>query len=465
MTDRQAVMVTSTNPERRLTAILAADIVGYSRLMGADEEGTLAQLKALHQVVIAPKISEHRGRIVDTAGDGMLVEFASAVDATRCAIEIQRQMIERSADTPASRRMQLRVGINIGDVIVEGERIYGDGVNVAARLEGIAEPGGICISEDAYRQIRGRVDGDFQEIGEQQLKNIARPVRVYRLRLGRARAPIIPAVQLKRFAAGTLALLLLVGLIGIYQMNMTLWVLRALGVSARTDASGTAPEPAAPRSARSLQLEATALLHDALLARMAAYAIPADEAEAAARNYEMELAHKAIAASLEKHRTFSSARWVNANGARIAALEGCQIENATVCGVIAVDDQVEPLRDGQPALQDMPRARYAGLFDPDQVPDTRAEVVRRADVQNYRSAAEPKAVALHLSGRMFVAVDAKSQFEAESQALAACNDDPVVKRAVRLGSPCFLYAVGNQVVLGQRLLKPLSRQSADPAPR
>jgi adenylate cyclase len=138
--------------ERRLTAILAADVAGYSRLMGVDEEGTLTALKGYRGDISDPKIAEHRGRIVNTAGDGFLAEFASAVDAVRCAMEIQRGMAEHNASTPEDRRIELRIGVNIGDVIVDADDIYGNGVNIAARIEGLASPGSICLSESAYRQ-------------------------------------------------------------------------------------------------------------------------------------------------------------------------------------------------------------------------------------------------------------------------------------------------------------------------
>ena len=165
--------------ERRLAAILAADIAGYSRLMGADEEGTLARVKTHRRELIDPKISEHKGRIVKTTGDGILIEFPSVIEALACAVAIQRGMVERNAGTPEEERITFRVGVNLGDIIVEDGDIHGDGVNIAARLEGIAEPGGICISEDAFRQVQGKVDAAFADIGEQRLKNIARPVRVY----------------------------------------------------------------------------------------------------------------------------------------------------------------------------------------------------------------------------------------------------------------------------------------------
>ncbi len=167
--------------ERRLAAILAADVVGYSRLMGEDEAGTLAALKSHREELIDPKVAAHHGRIVKLMGDGALVEFASVVDALECAIEIQRAMAERNGEVPEDRRIEFRVGINLGDVIVEGEDIYGDGVNIAARIEGLAEPRGICISGTAFDQVRNKLGLGFEYLGEQQTKNITEPVRVYRV--------------------------------------------------------------------------------------------------------------------------------------------------------------------------------------------------------------------------------------------------------------------------------------------
>ncbi len=171
--------------ERRLAAVLAADVAGYSRLMGADEEGTLARLNAHRREFLEPTIAEHNGRIVKRTGDGILIEFGSAVDATRCAIQTQRGMAQRNADVPAEQRIEIRIGIHVGDIIIEEGDIFGDGVNIAARLEGIAEPGGICISDDTFRQVRGKIDAAFEDSGDRQLKNIEHPVRVYQVQLGR----------------------------------------------------------------------------------------------------------------------------------------------------------------------------------------------------------------------------------------------------------------------------------------
>jgi adenylate cyclase len=179
--------VPSERVERKLAAILAADVAGYSRLMGVDEEGTLARLKAHRRELIDPKIAEHHGRIAKTTGDGLLVEFASVVDAVGCAVELQQQVSARNASVPADKRIELRVGINLGDIIIDGDEIYGDGVNIAARLEGLAEPGGICISQTVLDHARGKVPFDIEDWGARALKNIAQPVHVYRVRFDGSR--------------------------------------------------------------------------------------------------------------------------------------------------------------------------------------------------------------------------------------------------------------------------------------
>ena len=182
--------------ERRLAAILAADVAGYSRLIGLDEEGTLARLKAHRRELIDARIAEHKGRVVKTTGDGILIEFPSVVAALRCAVEVQRGIVERNAGEQEDRRIEFRVGIHQGDIVVDGADILGDGVNVAARLETIAEPGGICISARVHEDAVGRLDLRFEDMGEQQLKNIARSVRVYRVALGDGRTAAGPTVAL-----------------------------------------------------------------------------------------------------------------------------------------------------------------------------------------------------------------------------------------------------------------------------
>src|ERR1700720_714593 len=165
--------------DRRLAALWAADVVGYSRLMGEDEEGTLAALKAIRRELTDPRIVEHRGRIVKTTGDGLLAEFASVVDAVRCAVDVQRGMATRNAEVIEDKRIEFRIGVHVGDIIIEDDDIFGDGVNVAARLDGLAEPGGICVSARVQEDAEGRLDVAFEDVGEQALKNIARSVRAF----------------------------------------------------------------------------------------------------------------------------------------------------------------------------------------------------------------------------------------------------------------------------------------------
>jgi adenylate cyclase len=185
--------LTDERVARRLAAILAADVAGYSRLMGGDEEGTLARLKAVRKTIVDFKIEQHRGRIVKTTGDGLLAEFASAVDAARCAVEVQSGMAEQNAGVPQGKRIEFRIGIHVGDIIIDDNDIFGDGVNIAARLEGIAEPGGVCISDDTHRQIRGKVDISFHDMGSQSLKNIAEPMRAWRLLMDASSSGTPPA--------------------------------------------------------------------------------------------------------------------------------------------------------------------------------------------------------------------------------------------------------------------------------
>jgi adenylate cyclase len=181
--------------KRKLAAILAADIAGYSRLMGADEAGTFARLKEYRRELIDPKNKQYRGRVVKTTGDGILMEFPSVVDAVSAAIEVQRGMRERNADIPPEKRIEFRIGINLGDVIIEGRDLYGDGVNIAARLEGLAEPGGICISQTVFNHTCGKITFDIEDLGEQHLKNIAQSVRVYRIVVDPARRGTISRAQ------------------------------------------------------------------------------------------------------------------------------------------------------------------------------------------------------------------------------------------------------------------------------
>src|SRR5689334_21018850 len=226
----------TTRVERRLTAILAADVVGYSRLMGRDEQGTLERLKAHRKELIAPLLAEHRGRIVKLMGDGALCEFASVVDAVACAVAIQQGMAGREQELPEADRIQFRIGINTGDVLIEGDDIYGDGVNVAARLEGLATPGGICISGWVHEEIVRKLAVGFIPMGAQRVKNIADPVEVWRVVPGgggAARAePVRRRLAFKPVLAAALALVLAVGVgAGGWWWHQTREPVRAAGSS------------------------------------------------------------------------------------------------------------------------------------------------------------------------------------------------------------------------------------------
>src|SRR6516162_8351231 len=196
---------------RKLAAILAADVAGYSKLAAADEERTLARLRALRSDLFDPTIALHHGRVIKRTGDGILIEFRSVVDAVRCVIEVQNGMLERNAGLPPDRRIELRVGIHLGDVVEESDGdLMGDGVNIAARLEGIAKPGAICLSEDAYRQVKSRLDLSVSDLGSTQLKNIVEPVRVYSVEVGKPARAIKSVAQKQR----SLFVLLGAGVIG-----------------------------------------------------------------------------------------------------------------------------------------------------------------------------------------------------------------------------------------------------------
>ena len=181
--------------ERRLAAIMVADVVGYSRLMGRDDAGTLARLKACRHELLEPLVSEHRGRIIDFPGDNALCEFASVVDAVECAVTIQRGVAEREREVPRPDRIYFRIGVNLADILAEERGLYGDGVNVAARLEQLCEPGGVAVSGTAYDYLRGRVERELEYVGERRLKNIERPVRVYRVLVARVATPPSPSAD------------------------------------------------------------------------------------------------------------------------------------------------------------------------------------------------------------------------------------------------------------------------------
>jgi len=418
--------------QRRLLAVLVADIVSYSRLMAEDEADTFHRVKDLQTSLITPATERNRGRIVKWTGDGFLATFDSAVDAVRAAVEIQSGAAAAAATAADDRRIRFRIGINAGDVIIVPGDVYGDTVNVAARLETAAPAGGICISRGVRDTVRGKFSVDFEDRGELTVKNIPDPVGAFDVRfdpiawtMGRQQAPRRPARRWLPFAlaAGIAAVIALVGGVAWYAMTTT--------------------RPSPPPTSK---------LRAELVAWLAAVVPTLNggrSKEDRARDYETSSNHKAQAVSLDPPGTFRAAARPTPENAETAALEGCQVFFGRPCALAAVNDSVQPLpKDGVFPRRDMPRARYAGLFDPAQLPGASASVRERADVISYRSATGPKAAAHHPSaGRFFIITNAATQRAAEEEVLKACNADPTRKGA---DGTCFLYAVGDQVVLPQR---------------
>jgi class 3 adenylate cyclase len=430
--------------DRRLTAILAADIVGYSRLMGIDEAGTLARLTRLRRDLIEPTVAGCRGRIVKTTGDGLLLAFGSVVDATRCAIVLQHGMAERNAAAGDNAPMQFRVGVNIGDVILAGDDIFGDSVNIAARLETLAEPGGICISKSAHDQVRGNIKVDFVDIGAHEVKNIAHPVEVFAL--PPAAIAAIPAAEL---ALDPPAIRRRVRTIAVVSIA-TVFALGAAGAAAYFYFVRQAPPVLQVRMAATLE-------------RLVPNSSQKGR-ERAVAEYLGGANHRAFAVAPNARNRSVTAGWPSREVAIEKALERCQLNFNEPCVMIAVNEELlAPGADGAFATADMPRNRHGGKFDPDQIPGLRPAVAKRPDVLGYGSVTGPKAAALHSRGVVFrVITSAATQRGAEVQALRACNDQVASRKT---DGPCYLYAVGDDVVLPQRLTAPLTKRGEAPAAR
>ncbi|MGE0744546.1 MAG: adenylate/guanylate cyclase domain-containing protein [Rhodospirillales bacterium] len=433
--------------ERRLAAIIAADVVGYSRLMGVDEVGTLSTLKAHRSALIDPVVAAHHGRLVKTTGDGLLLEFGSVIDAIVCAVAIQRGMLSRNLTVPEDRRIVYRIGVNIGDVIIDGDDILGDGVNVAARLEALCEPGGICISRAANEQVRDKLSLSFADLGEHTVKNIARSIGVYGLAAKDIAtlpeemvAPVLPGpaaasrTARRRWAVAAAAGLAVVA-------GAAAWWLSG-------GSPATAPE--------SIERQLATALAQALPAKPAPYGV-----ETAAAYMKLQ-AHRAIAIARQAGGTWRTGNWPSREDAEEKALERCQIVYDEPCVLAASDDAMAPAgADGSRLARDMARVRYAGLFNPERIPALRPAVSRRPDIEAYPTMQGAKAVALHVGGTLAVATGAATQRAAEEQALRACNGDPQRNRAE---GPCLLYAVGNQVVLPLRSTAPINAPVAASPP-
>ena len=464
--------------KRKLATIMVADIVGFSRLAATNEDWTIRTLGEFRRVV-DEIIARHDGRIFNTGGDSVLAEFASPVEAVRCAVDFQEAARSRNLLQPRDRQLRFRIGINLGDVMVRGNDLLGDGVNVAARLEGLAEHGGICVSGTVWDQIQGKLSIGYVDIGEQSVKNIPRPVRAYHLRVDGSSeeipTPPIAAPAKSSIATGDLvaeekrnllgpALIaaLAVIVIGGGATVWALWPHERSGRFAQASEHSSAepvhapPVVAQPRADETPTAAPPALL-PALSARLAAVvpALSEQGRENAVREYANSPVHKAQAVSLSPPGFWTS--WNGSSSEKVGewALEGCQVYHGHPCLLIVVDDVLRPIpADGKLSSLDMPRVGYRGNFDPDQIPGGGDAFKKRGDITNYSASPGPKAASFHpVRTRMFIVTQAASQHTAEEQALKACNDDTASKG---FGGLCFLYAVDIHVVLPLRLTSPLT---------
>ena len=410
---------------RHLAAILIADAVGYTRMMAADEKGTLASLTKHRREVIDPLIAAFNGRIVKGTGDGFLAEFASVVDAVRCAIGLQQAMALRTKDDAADKRVIFRMAINLGDIISQDGDIFGDGVNVAARLEPLAEAGGLCISKSVHDQILNKVDASFADIGAHLVNNIAIPVEAFALSAAAIAAlpPFHPNSSNVR--SNRKIILVAVATLALLGAASAFWYFnaRATDQSAAIAALDSVLKAELPNTTDSAR---TKLLKDYFSAHQ----------------------HRSMVLAPKAKTRWWSADWPTAEQAVSKDLERCQAFYQELCTVIAIDDDVKSKgADGNWILVDSPKAHYQGDYDPDQIPGVRASVLVRPEVASYDKAPSPKAMAFNAHGIVSVVAKAISQHQAETDALALCNNDPARKDA---DGPCFLYAIGNKVVLSER---------------
>jgi class 3 adenylate cyclase len=416
---------TDKEATRHLAAILVADAVGYSRMMAADEKGTLAALTKHRRELIDPLIAAFNGRIVKGTGDGFLAEFASVVDAARCAIGLQQAMALRTKDDAADKRVIFRMAINIGDIISQDGDIFGDGVNVAARLEPLAEAGGLCISKSVHDQILNKVDASFADIGAHSVNNIAIPVEAFALSasaiaaLAAFKPDSLGPKSNRNVIFSVLAIVMLIGAAyAVWYFNA-----RATDQSAAIAALDSALKAELPNTTDSAR---TKLLKEYFSAHQ----------------------HRSMVLAPNAKARWWSADWPTAEQAISKDLERCQSFYQELCTVIAVDDDVKSKGpNGKWLLVDAPKARYQGDYNPDQIPGMRASVLARPEVALYDNAPSPKAVAFNAHGIVTVVAKATSQHQAETDALALCNNDPARKDT---DGPCFLYAIENKVVLGER---------------
>jgi class 3 adenylate cyclase len=470
-----------SEPERRrLLAVLAADIVAYTRLMAEDEDDTFYRLKELNSSIIAPSAARNHGQIVKWTGNGFISVFDSSVDAVRAAIEIQSGVAAAGAGTAQDRQMRLRVGISAGDVITVPGNVFGDTVNAAVRLQTLAAPGSICISRAIRDAVRGKFSIEYEERSDADLKNASDPVGAFKVvfdpmawSMNQGAAPPKRGRHLPRYALAAAVVLMLGGATAMWFLPSNPSVEAATTAPAEESEAvpsapavpktlpaipaPTAPSPVpttvapspAPAPPPSLGERLTASLDQALPGLGRA------ESEKVASTYEAAAGHKAQAVSLQPPGLWRAANRPTADDAASSALEDCQIFYGAPCALIATDDSPAPVPPGGKwPLHDMPRVHYSGNFDPAQIPGTEPATRTRPDIAGYRSAPGAKAAAFHPNGgRIFTVNGQANERAAEAAALRACNGDP--GRNGKDG-PCFLYAAGNEVVLSRRLTEPMA---------
>ena len=461
--------------KRKLATIMVADIVGFSRLTANDEDWTIRALAEFRGIVDGI-IARHDGRIFNTGGDSVLAEFASPVEAVRCAVDFQEAARSRNLLQPRDRQLRFRIGINLGDVMVRGNDLLGDGVNVAARLEALAEHGGICVSSTVWDHIQGKLSIGYVDIGEQSVKNIPRPIRAYHLRVdgsaeevatpqqAAARPTPSPAAAIppeRSYLLPVLIAALLIVIVGGGAVTWALWPHERGRLARAAEHRGPDPARAAvastPSPASTAAAAAPPSLLQAMSTRLAAVAPGLNEQarENALREYANSPAHKAQAVSLDPPGFWTNWNRPNSDEAEQLALEGCQVFNGHPCMLVVVDDALQQMpSDGKLPRRSMPRVAYAGNFDPGKIPGLPDAGKNRADLASYSASPGPKAISLHpVRTRIFVVTKGSSQRAAEEESLKQCNDDTAGKG---FHGPCFLYAVDNRVVLPLRLKEPLT---------
>lgn len=413
-----------TGLRRELAAIVFADLVGYSAMMNRDEARALRVIRTARARFFEPLAAAYNGAIVKDMGDGLLLKFASLVEAVGFGIAVQKGLAESSFDE--GDRPVFRLGATFGDIVVDKGDVFGDGVNMAARLQPLAPPGGLCLSAGAYNEIRNHVAAPFESGGFHTLKGAPAPVEIFLLAPeGVARTPPPPATGRslsRRWPFGFVAIVACLG--------AAVWIFH----------ENLFPPPLNER----LQV----LLADAL---------PSTTVHARNRLIRDYLAldgHRAIALAPQARERWWTGDWNSRAEAEEKALERCQLAYGETCAVIAADDEtLKPGRDGVWPTRAMARLSYGGTFDPQMIPGVRASKSRRSEMDNYPAATGPKAAAIQARGVLYLVTGVVSQRLAEEQALKRCKDDPERNEVT---GPCYLYAAGNQVVLPLRLSAPQS---------